>query len=157
VLRTDIAYDSAKTFFSADTLNAVLRPAAQEVVGIEYQTGSFDKVIVLEAWAMQVMSPEVLYVPNLSPTSTSNLLFYQDQNFGVANIFRWGLFDNIIFDIRSTIGITPFWYLARPELGYEVSNWTLRAGFLGIGGGDGSLGRYYRRNSTAYVTTRLSF
>ena len=157
VLRADVAYDSSKTFFAADTLNAVLRPTVQEVIGLEYQTGSLNKVIGVEAWAMQVLSPETRYVPALDTPNSSSLLWYRDQNFGVAGLIRWSFFDNGIVELRSSANVAPFWYSARPEIGYQTSTFTVRAGFLAIGGDDSSFGGYYRRNGTAYLTSRISF
>jgi hypothetical protein len=157
VVRADLAYDSSKTFFAADTLNAVLRPTAQEVIGLEYQTGSLNKVIGVEAWAMQVLGPETRYVPALDSPSPSPLLWYRDQNYGVAGLIRWSFFENGIIEIRSSANVAPFWYSARPEIGYQTSAFTIRGGFLAIGGDDASFGGYYRRNGTAYVTSRVSF
>jgi hypothetical protein len=157
VLRADVAYDSAKVFFSSDTMNSVIRPAVQEVVGIEYQTGSLKKLIGVEGWAMQVLNPEVLYVPSLAATPPSQLLWYTGQNFAVAGVVRWSFFEHTIFETRSQVGITPFSLLSRTEFGWESSAATIRAGFLGIGGTDNSLGHYFRRNNTGYLTTRISF
>jgi hypothetical protein len=157
VLRADLAYDSSKTFFSTDTLNSVLRPAVQEVVGIEYQTGSLSKVIGVELWAMQVLDPETHYVPALDQGPSSSLLWYRDNNYGVAGLVRWSFFDEGIIEVRSALNSAPFWYTARPEIGYQSSTFTIRGGFLAIGGADGAFGGYYRRNSTAYITTRFSF
>lgn len=157
VVRADVAYDSSKTFFAADTLNAVLRPSVQEVIGLEYQTGSLNKVIGIEGWAMQVLDPETRYVPALDSPTSSSLLWYRDQNYGVAGLVRWSFFENGIIEVRSSANVAPFWYSARPEIGYQTSTFTLRGGFLAIGGEPSSFGGYYRRNGTAYVTTRISF
>ena len=157
VVRTDLAYDSAKTFFSAPSLNSVMHPVVQEVVGVEYQTGSVDKVVGVEAWAMQVLGPELGYVPTLQSGPDSSLLWYEDNNVGVAGLVRWGFLEHGIFELRSNTGIAPFWYSIRPELGYQSSQFTVRAGLMAIGGASGTFGEYYRRNSTAYVTTRFSF
>lgn len=157
VVRADVAYDSSKTFFAADTLNAVLRPSVQEVIGLEYQTGSLNKVIGIEGWAMQVLDPETRYVPALDSPTSSSLLWYRDQNYGVAGLVRWSFFENGIIEVRSSANVAPFWYSARPEIGYQTSTFTLRGGFLAIGGEPASFGGYYRRNGTAYVTTRISF
>jgi hypothetical protein len=157
VVRADVAYDSSKTFFAADTLNAVLRPTVQEVIGLEYQTGSLNKVIGIEGWAMQVLDPETRYVPALDAPTSSSLLWYRDQNYGVAGLVRWSFFDNGIIELRSSANVAPFWYSARPEIGYQTPTFTIRGGFLAIGGDPSSFGGYYRRNGTAYVTTRVSF
>ena len=69
----DAAFDSAKTFFTRDTLNSSLRPAAQEVLGLEYQTGNLSKLVGLEIWAIQIFDPEVRYVPSLDPATGSTV------------------------------------------------------------------------------------
>jgi hypothetical protein len=159
VLRADAAYDSAKTFFSAASLNSSLRPAVQEVIGIEYQTGNLQKVIGIEGWSMQIIDPEVHYVPALDQGTSGKLRFYNDLNFGVSGLVRWTFFDVGIVDIRSSVGIEPFWWLVRPEVGYqsEGSTFTIRGGLLLLDGKDGAFGDYYRRNATVYVTSRVSF
>lgn len=157
VLRTDLAYDSARTFFAKDTLNASLRPAAQEVVGLEYQTGSLYKVVGVEAWAQQIVGREVRYVPALDPGTSGPLLFFQDQSYGMAGLVRWLWGEHIVLDARATVGMDPFWWSIRPEVGYQDTTFTVRAGLLALDGTDGAIGDWYRRNTTAYVTSKVSF
>ena len=157
VIRADLAYDSSKTFFATDTLNSVLRPAVQEVLGLEYQTGSLNKLIGVEAWAMQVLDPQTRYVPALDQGPASSLLWYKDQNFGAGGLVRWSFFENGIVEMRSNLNVEPFWYSIRPEIGYQSSTFTIRGGFFAIGGDDATFGGYYRRNNTAYITSRFSF
>ncbi len=157
VLRADIAYDSAKTFFSKDTLNASIRPAAQEVVGLEYQTGNLNKVVGLEVWAIQIFDPEIKYVPALDQGTNGPLLWYRDRSWGSGGLVRWLFADAIIFETRASVGIDPFWWSLRPEIGYQSPSFTVRAGVLALDGTAGAFGDYYRRNSTAYLTTRYSF
>ena len=159
VLRGEGAYDSAKTFFSAASLNASLRPAIQEVVGIEYQTGNIQKVIGFELWSMQISGPEIHYVPALEQGTAGKLLWYDDIVYGASGLVRWTFMDVGIIDLRSTLGLGPFWWSVRPEIGYqsEDGGFTVRAGLFALDGDGGSLGDYYRRNTTAYVTSRVSF
>jgi hypothetical protein len=70
---------------------------------------------------------------------------------------RWSFFENGIVELRSALNGGPIWYSARPEIGYQSSTFTIRGGFLALGGEDGSFGGYYRRNNTAYITSRFSF
>ena len=62
-----------------------------------------------------------------------------------------------MFEARSFIGINPFSWVIRPEIGYATSSFTVRLGYLAIDGQGGSFGSYYRRNESVYVTTRYSF
>jgi hypothetical protein len=159
VLRGDAAYDSAKTFYAASSFNSSIRPAVQEVLGIEYQTGDIQKVIGLEAWSMQILSPEIHYVPALDQGTSGKLLWYDDVTYGVSALVRWKFLDVGVVDLRSSIGVSPFWWSVRPEVGYqsEASTFTVRGGLLVLDGTDGAFGDWYRRNTTAYVTSRVSF
>ena len=157
VLRADAAYDSASTFVARQTLNSVARPTAQGVAGIEYQTGDLFKMIALEAWYMRLMGPDLPIVPVLDQANSGSLLFVQENNVGFANLVRWRLSGDFIVEVQSLLGIAPRSYMVRPEVGYNTSSFTLRAGLLLIDGEAGSFGGYYRRNDTAYVTARYAF
>lgn len=157
VLRADAAFDSAMSFFARDTLNSVARPAAQAVVGAEYQTGNLRKLIAIEGWVMRVLDAPVPIVPVLDQANRGAMLFAQDLNLGLAAVLRWELVGDLVLDVRAFLGATPLWIMARPEIGWDTPSWTLRAGLLVVDGEDGSTGRYYRRNDTAYLTARYAF
>jgi hypothetical protein len=157
VLRTDVAYDSAKPFYAARTLNTTLRSTAQEVVGLEYQTGNLYKVIGLELWAQQFIGPEINYVPTIDAGTGGPLLFASPASYGSAGLFRWLAYDKIVFDTRATVGLRPFWWSVRPEIGWQEATFTVRVGVLALDGTDRGLGDWYRRNTTAYVTARVAF
>lgn len=157
VLRADAAYDSAATFAARQTLNSVARPTVQGVAGIEYQTGDLFKMVAFEAWYMRLMGPELPIVPVLDQANSGPLLFVQENNVGFANLVRWRLSGDFIVEVQSLLGLGPRWYMVRPEIGYNTSSFTIRAGLLVIDGEAGSFGGYYRRNDTAYLTARYSF
>jgi hypothetical protein len=75
----------------------------------------------------------------------------------VAAVARWSFVEHTIVEMRSQVGIVPFMLLSRIEAGWQSPSATIRLGFLGIGGEDGSLGEYFRRNNTLYATSRVSF
>ncbi|MFO0738980.1 MAG: DUF1302 family protein [Labilithrix sp.] len=156
VLRLDSAFDTAMTFYTRDNLNSIARPAAQAVLGIEYQRG-FGKVIVLEASYMHVLDPEVPVIPVVNQANRGDLLFIRDDNGGLANVVRWLFWENLVVEARSFLGFNPMSWVVRPEIGYASSSFTLRLGYLMIDGSTGSFGSWYRRNETVYVTTRYSF
>ncbi|MBX3189317.1 MAG: hypothetical protein KF819_20000 [Labilithrix sp.] len=156
VLRADASYDTAMTFFSQGTLNSVARGAAQGVVGMEYQR-ALDKVISVEAWYMRLVGPEMRLVPVLDPANRGPLLFSDENNVGVASLVRWSFFENLVFETRSFVGVSPTWYMVRPEIGYNAPSFTVRVGLLLVDGERGSFGGVYGRNDTAYVTARHSF
>lgn len=157
IVRADVAFDSAKSFFARDTLNGSLRPAAQEVLGLEYQTGNLNKLVGLEVWGMQIFDPEVRYVPSLDPGTSGSLLWFHDRSWGAGGLLRWLFWDSVVMETRASVGIDPFWWSVRPEIGYQSPSFTVRAGVLALDGTGGAFGDYYRRNSTAYVTSRVSF
>jgi hypothetical protein len=157
VLRLDGAYDSLMSLTARSTLNSVAKPVAQGVFGVEYQTGDLNKIVVLETWYMRVLGPKVPVVPQIDQSNYGELLFYQDDNVGFSNLVRWSFFENVIFEMRTFLGVAPFWYMLRPEIGYGSPSLSARLGFLLLEGSDPSYGHYYRRNDTAYVTVRYSF
>jgi hypothetical protein len=157
VLRADMAFDSASTFFARDTLQSIARPNAQAVFGIERQTGNPKKVIALEAWYMRLLAPEVPIVPALDQGNRGPLLFVEDDNAGVAVLVRWELVPSFVFETRAFLGARPLWYTVRPEIGFETSTFSIKAGALVLDGETGSTGGWYARNDTAYVTARYTF
>ncbi len=74
-----------------------------------------------------------------------------------AAVVRWLFAEHFIVDARSQVGIVPFSFLTRVEGGWQTPGATVRLGFSGLGGEAGSLGNYFRRNTTVYATTRISF
>lgn len=156
VLRLDAAFDTAMTFYTRQNLNSVARPTAQAVAGVEYQRG-FGKVIVLEASYVRLLGPEVPIVPTPNQANDGPLLFVREDNVAIANAIRWTFFDSIVFEGRSLVGVHPFAWVVRPELGWASPSFTIRVGYLAIDGRGGSFGSYYRRNESLYVTTRYTF
>ena len=69
----------------------------------------------------------------------------------------WFLFDDFVFETRAFFGAKPLWYTVRPEVGWQTSTFSLKAGALVLDGEPGSTGGYYARNDTAYVTARYTF
>ena len=78
VLRLDSAFDTAMTFYTRDNLNSIARPAAQAVLGIEYQRG-FGKVIVLEASACTCSIPRCRSFPVVNQANRGDLLICDDN------------------------------------------------------------------------------
>jgi hypothetical protein len=156
VLRLDTAYDSASTFYTKDNLNSVARPTAQLVLGAEYQRG-FGKGIIIEGSYLRLLGPSLIVIPTPNQANGGPLLFVKDDNVGVATVVRWTFFENLVVEWRSFLGITPFSWVVRPEIGYINPTFTARVGLLMLDGEGGSFGSFYRRNETVYVTARYSF
>jgi hypothetical protein len=155
VLRFDAAFDTAMTFYTRQNLNSVARPTAQAVFGAEYQRG-LGKVVIVEASYMKLLGPEIAVVPTPNQANDGPLLLVNEDNLGVANVIRWS-FDNVVVEARSFLGVQPFSWVLRPEIGYGASSFTVRLGYLAIDGAGGSFGSYFRRNETVYITSRYSF
>ena len=157
VLRIDGAYDSATVFFSRQTLNSIVKPSAQGVLGIEYSPGDLSKLVLIEGWYQRVLGPAVPLVPVLNQANSGPLLFVEDDNVGISTLLRWSFIENTIVQTNSFVGVQPLWYLVRAELGYNTPAFTIRLGAMTLGGHSGSYGDYYRRNDSIYITTRYAF
>jgi hypothetical protein len=156
VVRTDMAFDSASTFFSRATMNSIARPTAQGVLGLEYSASS-EKAVLLEGWYMRMFDQEVPVVPTLAQANTGPVLFAEKDNVGVAAAVRWPLGGGFLIETRAFVGVTPRWYMVRPEIGWASSTFTIRAGGIIVDGEAGSTGGHYRRNDGAYLTARYTF
>lgn len=156
VLRTDVAFDSASTFFSRRTFNSIARPTAQAVVGVEYQGGA-DRVIAIEGWYMRLFDQEVPVVPVLNQANSGPVLFADQNNVGVAAAARIGLSGGFLIETRGFVGAAPRWFMVRPEIGWASASFTVRAGAILVDGEAGSTGGHYRRNDNVYLTARYSF
>src|SRR5262249_36265024 len=141
VLRADGAFDTAMTFYTRDTLNSIAHPTAQVVAGVEYQQG-LGKVIIFEATYMHLFDQEIPIVPTANKANDGPLLFVQPNNYGIANAIQWSFGDAVVVEMRTFFGIQPLSWVVRPEIGYGLSNFTLRLGYLAIDGSAGSFGGY---------------
>lgn len=156
VLRLDTAFDSASVFYTKDNLNSVARPTTQLVLGAEYQRG-FGKAIVVEASYLRLLGPSIPIIPTPNQANGGPLLFVNENNVGIANVVRWTFLENLVVEMRTFLGVTPFSWVLRPEVGYTNTTFTARLGVMLLDGQGGSFGSFYRRNETLYVTTRYSF
>jgi hypothetical protein len=146
MLRLDAAYQSQRVFYRAD-LTSVARPAVLGVLSIDYQTGSIDKVLVLEG----------VYVRVLGDVEQP-LLIYQRDSYGLAGILRWPLFSVFHLEARVLGGIAPRFYTVQPALLLKLKQgFQIKAGALLLGGEPYSFGGYYRYNTTAFLQLRYGF
>jgi hypothetical protein len=145
VLRMEMAYDSA-TVFENPSLLGVVRPTAQGVAAVEWQSGEIGKTFLVEQEYERIMGKD-----------PGPLLGAVLDNVATAAVLRWTFFDHLEPELRAVVGERPFGYVVRPQLAYKSGAWELRAGVAWIDGDDGSLPRYYRRNTSAYVIGKVSF
>jgi hypothetical protein len=147
VLRAEAAYDSSMVFAGAD-LNGVVLPSVQAVVGAEYQPGALGRAVIVEGWYQHLFD---------APADGALLLARQDM-YGVAALFRWSFFrDHLELDVRGLVGLNPFYYAVRPQIGYKWRGLAIRAGALLLDGDDHSFGSYYHRNTSVYLIVRYAF
>ena len=146
LFRVDGSYDTASVFTDR-TLLGVVRPVAQGVLGVEYQTGEIGKTIIVEGYYARILG---------DPLATP-LLGALTDTVSVASVLRWTFFEHVELELRGVAGIRPMGYTVRPQLAYKRDAWEVRAGVVWLDGEDGSLPRYYRRNSSVYAMVKHAF
>jgi hypothetical protein len=145
MLRIDAAYQSQRVFYRAD-LTSVATPTVLGVLSLDYQTGSVEKVLILEGVYIRLLEKQ-----------TSPLLAYKQDTYGVAGVVRWPLFSVFHLDVRTMVGVAPFFYVAQPALVAKVGNFQIKLGALVLNGERNSLGWYYRHNLTSFLQVRYGF
>jgi hypothetical protein len=145
VLRADAAYEDATVFLNR-SLFGVVRPTLQAVGAVEWQSGEAGKTLLLEQYYERLLvdPPGPLLGANVNTTAT-------------AIVARWTFGEHIEAELRAVVGESPVGFVVRPQLAYKTGPWELRGGVVGVDGEDGSLPRYYRRNTTAYVIGLVHF
>lgn len=148
VLRIDAAYDSQMVFTRLDDFTSIRRPAVQAVAAVEYQPGELDRVVLVEGWAMRLLSPADVPILGFAP----------DGSAALAGLFRWTfLRERLEVEARAVLGLRPRSYALRPQLAWKKGAFQLRIGALLLGGDEGSTPDYYARNTGAYMITRFAF
>jgi hypothetical protein len=145
VLRAEGAYDSTRILLSRQLL-AVLRPAVQAVVGVEYQPGEDGKAIILEGMFQRVLGAD-----------PGPLLGAEQTSYGVASVLRWTFLEHLELELRAVASLAPLGATLRPQVAYKKSFWEVRLGYVWIDGVDGSQQHYYRRNQSGYALGKLKF
>ncbi len=144
-LRLDAAYDSNRVFFRRD-LTGVASDAFQAVVSAEYQTGDIGKTVLVEAMYLRVIQ------------DTGPLLLYEQNSYAIAALARWTFFKRtqLELELRGAVGVSPFTYMVRPQIGVKYRNLAVRLGAVVLDGDDFSLGHYYRRNTSVYAIVKYA-
>jgi hypothetical protein len=145
VLRLDAAYDSGRVFYRRD-LAGFSSGVIDAVAAIEYQSGEVDKVVLVEGTYLHLIDQP-----------TAPLLFVAQDTFGVAAVLRWIFFKRLLIEGRGNVGIQPFSYALRPEIGVKLNALSLRVGAEILGGDPYSFGSWFRRNTSVYVLAKYNF
>jgi hypothetical protein len=146
LIRLDAAYDSQAVFTGRDLIGTV-KPAAQAVLGVEYQTGDLGKTVIVEAWYHHIDG---------APRD-GTLIGYDADTVGIASLWRWTFGESVELETRAFVGLHPVSYVVRPQLSWKRDGLALRAGVLVLGGDDGTYANYYRRNTSVYGGIKYSF
>jgi hypothetical protein len=144
-MRLDAAYQSRRVFYREDLLSFV-SPATLVVASLEYQTGEREKGILVEG----------LYV-HASHQSPVPLISYDRDTLGVAAVLRWKLREPFSGELRTVAGVHPRTLILQPLLVARFNELSIAAGALWLGGADGSLGHYFRRNRELFLRAKYSF
>jgi hypothetical protein len=147
VARIDAAYQSRRVFYGVD-LNSAATPTLMGVLGLEYQTGSMDDVVMVELIGTRLLQ---------SPGPVA-LLGYERMTTTIAGTLRFTLSEGWGVDLRSAIGIRPETYVVQPALRYMPDEaFSVKLGALFVSGAQDSFGWYFSDNDTAFLQLRYSF
>jgi len=145
VLRADGVFQSRKIFYQRDFVSYEA-PVIQGVLGVEYQSGDPDKLLILEGYALRILRSQV-----------PDLLIYQPTTVGLSALIRWTLVGRLGGEARLSAGLQPRMYVVQPQLTWKQQAWTIILGGLALGGEPYSFGHYYRRNAEVFAKVKLSF
>jgi hypothetical protein len=75
----------------------------------------------------------------------------------VAALVRWHFFDDhLLLEARGVVGVQPFSWMARGEVGYKRKALQIRAGAAVLDGDPYSFGNYYRANTSVYLLVKYA-
>ena len=145
VLRLDTAYQQPALFYDR-ALNGWSSPAFETVFGVEYQTGTLGRTIVIEGRHRHIRDrlPE------------GGLLFVERDSVDLAVLARWN-WNAIDFETRVVSGQRPRTFGFKPQISWKQAGFALSAGVAILGGDTLSYGNWYRRNRSMYLTLRKDF
>ncbi len=141
-LRLDASFQTTRVF-TDHFLRPVGRPALNTSLSFEWQTGEFGKAVLVELSYMRLFGESV-----------PPLLFSRTDNLGVAAMARWLFFEHLTIELRAMVGILPFSYALRPEVGLRFGSFTAALGGVLLGGSELSFGQYFQRNQNVSLTLR---
>jgi hypothetical protein len=146
VMRLDAAYETARVYYNLAFMS-ISSPTVLGVVSVEYQTGDVEKAALVELiYNFLVDAPE------------AQLLGYDRYSYAVASTLRWPIAGRVGIDLRGVTGIAPVSFVLEPALRWNLNDAVLlKAGTVLLGGEEGSVGWYYRRNGSAFVQAKYSF
>jgi len=145
-LRAEVAYDSTVVLTRAADLTGVEHPAVQATAAVEYQTGELGKTVLLEGW----------YQHLVGAAGGDPLLGVEPDSAAVALLGRWTFIDRLEVELRAAVGVAPRSYLLRPQIGWKFNALAVYLGAVLLGGEEGSMAHYFRRNQSLYLLAKYS-
>ncbi len=147
-VKLDAAYETKAVYYQPD-IESFVTGQAQGVLSLEYQTGEIGKLLLLEG----------IYTHLMHTPPELGLIGYKRDTYGAAMTARWTFFDVIEAELRAVFEVEPRTIVLQPQLAYHrrSNGFTVAAGALYLHGDPLSLGDYYRRNNSAYVTIKYPF
>jgi hypothetical protein len=144
-VRLDVAHDSAKVFYRQD-LNAFISRAVTGVLSLEYQTGDIGRTVIVEVIGE--------HLRDWPPPGGGPLLLHGQDNVSMALLKRWTFAEVLELEMRALYGFKPLSYMVRPQVALKLGTLWLRAGAVVVGGDDGSIGGYFERNKSVYLSVK---
>ncbi len=147
-VKIDAAYENKAVYYQPD-IESFVTGQAQGVLSLEYQTGEIGKLLLLEG----------VYTHLMHTPPELGLIGYKRDTYGTAMTARWTFFDVIEAELRAVFEIEPSTVVLQPQIAYRrrSNGFTVAAGALYLHGDPISLGDYYSRNNSAYVTIKYPF
>jgi hypothetical protein len=142
-LHLDLAYDSQRMYYDVN-FAGLLAGTFESVLSVEYQTGDPSKIIMLELDYQRITDD----------IGGASLLFYNVDTVAAGALLRWTFFRRLELELRSLLGVTPFSYVLRPQVGVKIQDWAIQLGGLIMGGDEYSTGGYFQRNQSLYLNIK---
>jgi len=146
-LRADLAYDSTFVAVRREDLTGKAMPSLMAVVGTEYMTGEHGNSIIAE----------VAYQRLFDAPPDGTLLGFHADSVSFAAHWQWTFFDRLEVELVGVLGLKPFSFSVKPQVGWKWRSLTFRLGVLVLDGVDESLPHYYRRNGCVYGVVRQAY
>ena len=147
LVRAEAAYDTSRVLIARDDLHGVVVPVVQATASIEYQPGELGRIVLVEAWYQHAF--------DLDPAQA--LWFVQRDSVAAAAVVKWHFFDDrLLLEARGVVGVQPFSWMVRGEVGYKHKALQIRAGAAVLDGDPYSFGGYYRANTSVYLLLRYA-
>jgi hypothetical protein len=146
LLRLDAAYEDEGLFYDAH-LNGFRSPVFQGVLGVEVASGDPGRALLFELFHQRIHDA----LPAIG------LLWSERRTTALSVLFRHTWRDRFELETRAAGGVSPGWYLVRPQLAWKRDALSLRVGVELIGGDDLAYGGWFGRNKSVYVMAKRAF